>query len=531
MSEDIFFNEIEILEKHKKFLENNSLSDTKIKENYFSLIKSYEQLLNQSKKIAKISDINHKLLNETKKNLKLLLDNSEEGFFTFGDNFLINRDYSNECLNIFNKENIFKENVLYLLFGKDHEIEKKILNHIFENDEKEDVYLELLPTEIKINNKILKIRYKILHLESEKEIMCIISDITEKKILEEKLEIEKNNNKMILNIIMYRDIVKKTIDDYINYCTKELYYNINTIPLNIFLSDLLKKMHTYKGLFLQWNMIKAGKNIDNFENTLNYIKKDNISKNYILNIIQQKKPENFIDYEINIIENMLGKNFLKEDKLWIDKNKLLDLEKLIEKELPESYSKKILIKLKKIYYSSFIDIFNMYKKYSYELALKFGKEINSFNIESNSNIFFDPEIYFNFNKSLIHIFRNIIVHGIELPEERLSLNKTAGGNIYCKIFEDKENIYIIISDDGKGIDINKLKKINKKSNNVLYEIFKEGVTTYDSPNEFAGKGWGLTIVKNEIEKLNGKIKISSKTLKGTSFEIILPKSSGGLFHG
>ncbi|MBM7558908.1 ATP-binding protein [Marinitoga litoralis] len=526
MSENIFFNEKETLEKHKNFLKDNSLSKEDIKEMYYSLFKSYEQLLNKTKKIEKISDINHKLLNETKMNLKLLLDNSEEGFFTFGNDFLINRDYSNECLKIFDKNDIFKINALILLFGEEHELEKKILNHIFENNEKEDVYLDLLPTEIKINNKFLKIRYKILHLEKEKKIMCIVSDITEKKNLEEKLEIEMNNNKMIINIIIYRDIVKKTIDDYINYCTKEIYYDINNLSLNIFLSDLLKKMHTYKGLFLQWNMIKAGKNIDNFENALNMVKKDILSKKDILNFIKQQKIESFIDYETTIIEKTLGENFLKENKILIDKNKLLDLEKLIEKTI---HSQKILIELKKLYYHSFVDVIKMYKKYSYELAIKLGKKINKFTINYNKNIFFNPEIYFSFNKSLIHIFRNIIVHGIEFPDERLDLNKTAGGNIYCEIFDDKKYIYITISDDGKGININKLRKI--KNNDSLLEIFCEGFTTCDSSNEFAGKGLGLTIIKEEVEKLNGKLEISSTYLKGTSFKIILPKRSEGIFHG
>ncbi|KLO23263.1 hypothetical protein X275_03705 [Marinitoga sp. 1197] len=507
--DNIFSNEYKKLENHKNFLKNNSFSVENLIDKYECLIKDYEHLLSQTKKISKISDINHMILIEMKKRLRLLLDNSDEGFLMFGKDFLIHNEYSKECLNIFETEDISKRNILELLYNTDYEIEKKILSHIFENDEKDDVYLELLPSEVKINNKILKVKYKIIYLDSVKRVMCIIQDITEKKELEEKIENEKNNTKMLLNVVMNRDIIKKNIEDYIRYVTKQVYNDIFLYSIQDFIMNFYKNIHTYKGLFLQWHFIKTGKKLDKLENELDLLKKSNIEdKNKVITFIKDRKLKTFLNEELNFINSVLGKDFLKNEMIWIDKNKIMNLEKYIENILPEEYSQLILAEIKKLYFKNIKDVLDVYKKYTFELAEKFGKKIDSFEIDSN--LFIDIDDYYDFIKSLIHIFRNIVIHGIERPEERLILNKTPGGNIKCKIYEKENIIHIIISDDGKGIE-----NIDK--------IFEYGYTSKYESNIYAGKGIGLYSVKNEVKNLNGKISVYSELNKGTTFSITIPR--------
>ncbi|NUU94987.1 hypothetical protein XO10_01475 [Marinitoga sp. 1135] len=528
MSENIFFNEINNLKEHEEFIKKD-ISYEELKSHYNDLIKSYKRLLKQTQKISKISDINHRLLNETKTHLKLLLDNSEEGFLAFGKDFLVYNEYSHECLNIFNMEDISKKNIFELLFEKDYDIEKRIFEHIFEDSEKEDVYLELLPQEIKRKDKILKVRYKIIYMNSEKRIMCIIKDITEKKQLEKNLEIEKNNNKMLLNVIIYKDLVKKYIDDYLQYVTSKIYEDIELYTIEKFISEFYRKIHTYKGIFLQWNMLKFGKELDKLENEINILKESNIkSKAEIISFIKKKKMDTYLMYELDLIKKVLGKEFLNNEMIWVDKKKILSLEEYVQKSIPEDQAEYILKELKRLYYKDFNNLFNMYKNYTIDLAEKFEKKIDNFIVEVDDNILFDPEIFYNFNKSLIHIFRNIIVHGIEYPQERSILGKSYGGNIYCKVYTENNEIHIKISDDGKGIDKQKLKekaeKENIKEKDILNLIFRDGITTKENPDEYGGKGVGLSAVKEEIEKLNGKILVYSEENKGTTFEFILPEN-------
>ncbi|WP_165974035.1 hypothetical protein [Marinitoga lauensis] len=131
------------------------------------------------------------MLNEAKKNIKLLLDNSGEGFLSFGSNFLIDPEYSKECLKLFDIDNLSRKNVLTVLYDSNFEIEKRILEHIFKNSDKEDVYLDLLPDEIKINNKYLKIRYKIIYLKSEKKLCVLLKILPKKNSLKKNLKLRK----------------------------------------------------------------------------------------------------------------------------------------------------------------------------------------------------------------------------------------------------------------------------------------------------------------------------------------------------
>ncbi|GAB6189908.1 hypothetical protein JCM30566_16500 [Marinitoga arctica] len=505
-----FLNEYEKLETHKNFIETNNFSLEDLISKYKQLINDYELLLKQTKKISKISDINHMILIETKKRLKLLLDNSEEGFLMFGKDFIIHNEYSNECLNIFETNDISKKNVLDLLYVENYDIEKKILNHIFETDEKEDVYLELLPNEVKVNDKFLRIKYKIIHLDNEKYIMCIIQDITEKRALEEKIEIEKNNTKMLLNVVINRDIIKKQIEDYLEYVTSKVYNEITTYSISSFIKNFYRKIHTYKGIFIQWNFIHAGKKLDKLENELNILSESNISKkDDLTSFIKSKSLNKLLNEELSFINNILGKDFLKKDMIWIDKTELKKLEKYIKTTLPIKYSQTLLYKIKRLYLNDIKNIFEQYKKHTLELAEKLEKKIDSFEIESS--VFIDIDDYYEFIKSLIHIFRNIIVHGIEKPEERIALNKSSGGNIKCKIYEKENVIHIIISDDGKGIE-------------NIQDIFKYGYSSKKRISDiYAGKGVGLFSIKKEIEKLNGKISVFSELNKGTTFNIEIPR--------
>ena len=170
-----------------------------------------------------------------------------------------------------------------------------------------------------------------------------------------------------------------------------------------------------------------------------------------------------------------------------------------------------------------------------DIASNSGKEIN---IEiKGSDIKIDKPIFDLLYEPLIHILKNSIDHGIEPPEERLTIGKSEEGNI--KIHVKKEGKYIVISitDDGKGINIEKVKEkaINKglvtqdqikfMSNEEIFSfIFTPGLSTADEVDFQRGRGMGLNIVKTAINKLNGTIEVFSEMQKQTTFVIKIPQS-------
>ncbi|APT76792.1 hypothetical protein XO10_09985 [Marinitoga sp. 1135] len=122
---------------------------------------------------------------------------------------------------------------------------------------------------------------------------------------------------------------------------------------------------------------------------------------------------------------------------------------------------------------------------------------------------------------LVHLVKNAIAHGIELPEERIKNNKKEYGKITIKSYSKGEFLYIEVTDDGKGIDIEKVKE-KAKEKGITYEdpyeiIFESGFSTKETADLSSGRGVGLDSVKAFVESREGFIKVKSTPQKGTTF--------------
>ena len=170
-----------------------------------------------------------------------------------------------------------------------------------------------------------------------------------------------------------------------------------------------------------------------------------------------------------------------------------------------------------------------------DIANSLGKKIN---IEiKGSDVKIDKPIFDALYEPILHLLRNAVDHGIEPPETRTALGKSKIGNIKINIKKEGKYINISISDDGRGIDIEKVKEIafNKglisqeqltfmPKEEILSYIFAPGFSTSEKVDFQSGRGMGLNIVKTTITKLKGTIEVSSEIFKGTTFLIKIPQS-------
>lgn len=138
---------------------------------------------------------------------------------------------------------------------------------------------------------------------------------------------------------------------------------------------------------------------------------------------------------------------------------------------------------------------------------------------------------------LVHLVRNAADHGIEDPAERRRSGKPEAGNITLEAAKENSMLVIKVSDDGRGMDPDKIRaraeQLNVKNAGSMNEtsllnlIFEPGFSTSGKVSEISGRGEGLDYVKHAVEGLNGDISISTEKGKGTCFTVTLPESSAG----
>ena len=170
-----------------------------------------------------------------------------------------------------------------------------------------------------------------------------------------------------------------------------------------------------------------------------------------------------------------------------------------------------------------------------ETSTMIGKEIDYRSV--GSEILMDKAILEKLNDPIIHLVRNAVDHGVETPEQRREAGKDPTGTITVSCTSEGGNIIIRIRDDGRGIDYQQIKRralerglvsetdVNELGENeILSFIFMPGFSTKDAVTELSGRGVGLDIVRFNIDKVKGKISVSSTPGEGTAFTIAVPLS-------
>ncbi len=148
----------------------------------------------------------------------------------------------------------------------------------------------------------------------------------------------------------------------------------------------------------------------------------------------------------------------------------------------------------------------------------------------------DKRILDEMRDPLMHLLRNCVDHGIESPSEREAGGKPKRGKIAIEVSQSAaDEVTLLVRDDGRGIDTERVRSAAVKNeilsdaqsrvlghDEVLQLIFRSGVSTSERVSNISGRGLGMAICREGVERLGGKIVIESENGKGTSFRIVLP---------
>lgn len=175
-------------------------------------------------------------------------------------------------------------------------------------------------------------------------------------------------------------------------------------------------------------------------------------------------------------------------------------------------------------------VFNRFPRMVRDTSIALNKSVNLVILGADTEL--DRTIIDDIADPLVHLLRNAIDHGIEPVSERVRLGKPKSGTITLKAFQTGNQVNIEVTDDGSGLDINKIRaKARELGMSLAVEpdmleltnlIFASGFTTSDNVTDISGRGVGLDVVKKSIESLGGTIEVVSRKNFGTTFRISLP---------
>lgn len=176
-------------------------------------------------------------------------------------------------------------------------------------------------------------------------------------------------------------------------------------------------------------------------------------------------------------------------------------------------------------------LFNRFQRMIRDTSLKLGKEVTF--ISEGGETELDKSIIESLADPLMHILRNSIDHGIELPKNREKSGKPKVGKLIIKSYYSGVFVYIQIIDDGAGIDTDRIREkaiqkgiIDKDEmldDKALVDlIFHPGFSTAEDVSDVSGRGVGMDVVKKNIEDIRGSVSVASQRNKGTKITIKLP---------
>lgn len=178
-------------------------------------------------------------------------------------------------------------------------------------------------------------------------------------------------------------------------------------------------------------------------------------------------------------------------------------------------------------------VFNRFPRVVRDLAQKLGKDVKLEITGGETEL--DRSVIEVIGDPLLHILRNSIDHGLEMPDERVKRGKPTSGSVWLSAKHQENHIVIEIVDDGNGIDVERVKSKAIQSGlltkdaadrltdkEALQLIFASGLSTAQEVSEVSGRGVGMDIVRSNIQKLGGIIDLESTLGQGTKFSLRLP---------
>ncbi len=482
-------------------------------------------------------------IQKNKKNIENLLNNLAQGYFSFDIDGVIQTGASKICENYYGQqvENKKLVNILPISAAKKSSI-ADWLQLVFAGDIDFDTLKDLGPDEFVKDEKQYELKYRPIYKGIDPtqldSIICITADVTEERLLREQAAEESTFVKMLIKAVNDKNIFKN--------CILEMHSIARQAAAEIELKNpdiksLFRYLHTLKGISASLYLLRYSQKAHDIESKFAEVGSGKVDihsiRSELANDLSDLKKllEQFFLQNRIVFEKILGTSEEIVNKE-VSKESIRNLSQMLD----QSHGKKS--NLYQYFEDHFVlepvqKLFLHYSDTVEQLAEKLDKKVNF--VVEKSNILIDSEKISSLANSFVHMIRNALDHGIENEDERQDLNKNPVAELRMNFSKkEKNNMHFLIiqlSDDGRGINIEKIKQkcitlglynaedFTKMSDyDICQIIFQNGFSTADQVSDTSGRGIGMDAILNEAKRLNGKAWIESESNKGTKLFVEIP---------
>lgn len=490
--------------------------------------------------------------------IKDLMDNTGQGFLSFGSNLIISAEYSKPCETFF-KGKIDGIDAINLLFGKpfmppeEHrkrnqagdlreimEIPgstKEVLNMLFKGVSGMDVLGDLLPKETTIDGRILSVDYRAIESEGSQKMMLILTDVTKERQLALQIAEDEERNATILKVALDRDGFIQFLNE-LEKLFLDVYTQLNLSVSEIDVSALFRSYHTIKGGTANYGLGKVSKATHDIEATLEDVRsgKQPLTEFQVHVLLRDTvRLQSLLTQSLDELEQVISKEDRRQTgRVYrVEESKFHQAMEELGPSIPQEFMATVQRVIDSLRMQPISSVLQKYKIAAEGLAARLKKNIKVELEGGKIEIFYDRlESLFG---SLVHLVRNCVDHGVEESDIRVMLGKPEMGHLKISAATENRDLVLTIADDGGGIDPDVIRNIALKKGiidqtkadamseeEIIHLIFAPGFSTKEQVTAVSGRGVGMDAVKTETEKLGGQIEIHTLRDEGTTFKITIP---------
>jgi two-component system chemotaxis sensor kinase CheA len=473
-------------------------------------------------------------LTVTQTAVRNLLDNAEQGFLTIDRALVVGEQSSAACQAILGQVPAGKPIAELLCRQPDTACAMQTtLTSIFQDtsDYVRELKLGLLPAAFELDGKSIKAGYKMLGAD---QLMLILTDITETTRLAAQVERERLRLEMIVLAVTEGEAFGGLVEEYRQFLDTELTSLLLRIAEPGTVGELYRRIHTFKGLLAQFSFHRSPQGLHAFETALSEKSVWTVESAHQVFAPQALRTE--FDKDLESITDILGQDFLSSgQRLVLTQAQLQSMKQVAAQALAKGCEvsppvRQVLQALAGLGGLDVKSVLSLHGRGAGALAERLEKQLAPVQVEGVATSL-AAESFNPFLRSLVHVFRNAVDHGIETPDARLEAGKPVEGTIHCAVQSYDKGVLIIIEDDGRGVDRALLEQGLAAKGVAPSEVaamplemlmFHEGLSSRDSADQVSGRGIGLAAVKAELDRLGGNVTVETTLGSGTRLRFFLP---------